>query len=47
MKAKGRIKLTCFKKLPCGVMDRFTVCVMADKKDSAKREYESQGYTVK
>jgi len=46
MKSKGRVKLTCFKKLPCGVIDRFTVMVLVDKKDAAKKEYEAQGYKV-
>lgn len=47
MKAKGRITLTCTKKLPCGVIDSFTVVVMEGQKDAVKRKYEEQGYKVR
>ncbi len=46
MKPKGRVRLTCFKKLPSGVLDKFVVIVTVDKKDAAKKEYEAQGYKV-
>ena len=46
MKSKGRVKLTCIKKFPCGVLDKFKVIVTVDKKDAAKKEYEAQGYKV-
>ena len=46
MKSTGRVRLYCAKRLPCGVIDRFTVVVMTAKKDAAKKEYESQGYKV-
>ena len=46
MKAYGRKKLLCSKKLPCGIMEKFSViCASADY-DSAKRKYEAMGYTV-
>ena len=46
MKAKHRVKLLCYKHLSKYVTDKFTVVVMEDKKDAAKREYERQGYQV-
>ena len=47
MKAYGRVKLFCFKRLGHRNVDRFTVVVADGKKDAAKKEYERQGYTVK
>ena len=46
MKKYGRKTLRCSKKLPNGVMERFTVVVMANDCDTAKRNYESMGYIV-
>jgi hypothetical protein len=46
MKPTNRIRLTVIKKLPCGVIDRFTTVVMAGKKDAVKKQWESQGYRV-
>ena len=46
MKKQGRTTLVCRKELSCGVMDMFEVVVKTADKDSAKKNYESMGYTV-
>lgn len=46
MKAFGRKRIYCSKKLPCGVWDRFSVSVKSDDYDSAKKKYQDMGYTV-
>ena len=46
MKKQGRTTLVCRKELSCGVMDMFEVVIKTADKDSAKKNYESQGYTV-
>lgn len=46
MKKQGKVILICKKKLNCGVMDMFEVVVKTADKDSAKKNYESMGYTV-
>ena len=47
MKEIGRKRIYCSKKLACGVWDRFSTVVKASDYDSAKKKYESIGYTVK
>ena len=46
MKKQGRATLVCRKVLNNGIMDMFEVVVKTADKDSAKKNYESQGYTV-
>ena len=46
MKRYGRKILRCSKKLPSGVWDRFTVVVLSNDYDTARRNYEAMGYTV-
>lgn len=46
MKKQGRTTLVCRKELSCGVMDMFEVVIKTTDKDSAKKNYESMGYTV-
>ena len=46
MKAADRITLSVWKLMRNGVLDRFTVIVSKDNKDSIKQEYESAGYHV-
>ena len=46
MKKQGRATLVCRKELSCGVMDMFEVVVASNERDIAKKNYESQGYTV-
>ncbi len=46
MKLFGRKPIYCTKKLPCGVLDKFRVVVKTSDYDSAKKKYESMGYTV-
>ncbi len=47
MKAINRVMFVCFKKLPCGILERFSVIVMAQDEAAAKKKYESEGYTVR
>lgn len=47
MKAFGRKRIYCSKKLACGVFDRFSVVVKTSDYDVAKKKYESLGYEVK
>lgn len=47
MKKEGRVTLSCSKKLPSGVVDRFTVVVAEKSKSDAKNRYKSMGYEVK
>ena len=46
MKKEGRTILLCRKELGNGVMETFEVVVGRGERDTAKRNYESQGYTV-
>lgn len=46
MKKEGRVVLTCTKKLPNGITERFTAVVLSQKVSDAKKNYESQGYKV-
>ena len=46
MKAENRVKLHCRKHIKGSIYDSFTVVVSAGSVDSAKNEYERQGYTV-
>lgn len=46
MKKEGRVRLTCYKTLPSGHIDRFTAIVMAKDVQDAKKMYESMGYKV-
>lgn len=46
MKAKGRKKIYCSKRLSCGVWDRFSVVVKECDLNDAKSKYLSMGYTV-
>ena len=46
MKKQGRTTLVCRKDIGNGVVDFFEVVVKSAEKDTAKRNYESQGYHV-
>ena len=46
MKREGRVALYCVKKLPCGVVDRFSVVVSEKEEGQAKAKYKSMGYEV-
>lgn len=46
MKIVGRVKLFCYKKLPCGVIDRFEVIVSEKDESAARARYSSMGYKV-
>lgn len=46
MKKEGRVVLTCTKKLPNGITERFTAVTFANKVSEVKKNYESQGYRV-
>ena len=46
MKKQGRTTLMCRKELNCGVIDMFEVVIDSNERDKAKKNYESQGYTV-
>lgn len=46
MQAKGRVTLSCSKKLSSGQIDSFRVVVKLTDKDVAKKQYENQGYNV-
>ena len=46
MKKEGRTILLCRKELDNGVMETFEVVVGRGERDTAKRNYESRGYTV-
>ena len=46
MKKQGRTTLVCRKDIGNGVVDFFEVVVKSAEKDTAKRNYESRGYTV-
>lgn len=46
MKAENRVKLLCRKHIKGNIYDSFEVVVSAGSVDSAKSEYERQGYTV-
>ena len=46
MKRYGRVILRCSKKIVGNVHDHFDVVVSADKKETAKSEYQRQGYYV-
>ena len=47
MKAENRKKLVCSKLIRGKIIDAFTVIVLSDIADDAKKNYESQGYFVK
>ncbi len=47
MKRVGRIKLFCYKKLPCGVVDRFEIVVSEKDESAARAKYTAMGYTVR
>lgn len=42
----GRSKITCTKKLPNGITERFEVVVKTEDVDKAIKKYKEQGYTV-
>lgn len=46
MKRIGRVRLMCYKKLPCGVMDHFEVIVSEKDESAARARYSSMGYFV-
>lgn len=46
MKAAGRTTLICRKEIAKGIYDKFSVVVKTANVDSAKKEYERQGYKV-
>ena len=46
MKKQGRSVLICRKELNNGIVEMFEVTVGSSDKDVAKKNYESQGYTV-
>ncbi len=46
MKRAGRVKLFCYKKLPCGVIDRFEVIVSEKDESAARAKYATMGYKV-
>jgi hypothetical protein len=46
MKKERRTTLICRKKLGNGIMDMFEVVVATSERENAKKNYESQGYTV-
>lgn len=46
MKAENRTKLLCSKRIKGKVIDAFTVVVVSNMADDAKKNYESQGYVV-
>lgn len=46
MKATGRIRLICRKKLPCGVIDKFEAVVSRDNESAARAKYTAMGYKV-
>lgn len=46
MKRVGRVKLFCYKKLPCGVIDRFEVIVSEKDESAARAKYIAMGYKV-
>lgn len=46
MKKDDRITLVCVKNLPNGIVERFEVNVMKDKREQFVRDYESRGYSV-
>lgn len=47
MKKTNRIKLYCYKTLPCGMVESFTVIVIEQNIDATRKKYESEGYTVR
>ena len=46
MKKQGRTTLICRKKMSNGQTEMFNVVVNTSERDNAKKNYESQGYTV-
>ena len=46
MRKEGRTTLLCRKKMNNGQMEMFNVVVKTSERDNAKKNYESQGYTV-
>lgn len=46
MKAIGRERIYCVKKLPCGVREAFWVVVKSSQLQEAKNNYKSMGYKV-
>ena len=46
MKRANRKKLVCSKLIRGKVIDAFTVIVLSEIADDAKKNYESQGYIV-
>ena len=46
MKKEGRSTLICRKKMSNGQTEMFNVVVKTSERDNAKKNYESQGYTV-
>lgn len=46
MNISGRTTLICRKEIAKGIYDKFRVVVKTSNVDSAKKEYERQGYTV-
>lgn len=46
MEIIGRVRLVCYKKLPCGVIDHFEVIVSEKDEGAARAMYSSMGYEV-
>ena len=46
MRAENRVTLRCRKHIVGRIYDDFRVVVSEANKDSARKEYERQGYTV-
>ncbi len=46
MKKEGRSTMLCRKKMNNGQIEMFNVVVKSSERDVAKKNYESQGYTV-
>lgn len=46
MRKEGRATLLCKKKMNNGQTEMFNVVVKTSERDNAKKNYESQGYTV-